>query len=84
MGKETLHAYFATWRDEEWLMIELGRFPNHKKDANFEVLLESFSQYNCERNGIYIEGIEFRAIHDVSLIIPFLDSYVFIITKMIS
>ncbi|GJS97385.1 nucleoside phosphorylase [Tanacetum coccineum] len=66
MGKETLHAYFATWRDEEWMIIELCRFLNHKKDTNFEVLLESFSQYYCERNGIYIEGIEFRAIHDVN------------------
>ncbi|GJR17399.1 serine/threonine-protein kinase, active site protein [Tanacetum coccineum] len=66
MGKETLHAYFATWRDEEWMIIELCRFLNHKKDTNFEVLLESFSQYYCERNGIYIEGIEFRAIPDVN------------------
>ncbi|PWA84995.1 serine/threonine-protein kinase, active site protein [Artemisia annua] len=66
MGKETLHAYFATWRDEDWMMIELGQFLNHKKDTNFEVLLESFSQYYSERNGIYIEGIEFRAIHDVN------------------
>ncbi|PWA49059.1 serine/threonine-protein kinase, active site protein [Artemisia annua] len=65
-GKETLHTYFATWRDKEWMMIELCRFLNHKKDTNFEVQLESFSQYYCERNGVYIEGIEFRAIHDVN------------------
>ncbi|GKC04450.1 kinase-like domain, phloem protein 2-like protein, partial [Tanacetum coccineum] len=66
MGKETFHAYFATWRDEEWMMIELSRFLNHKKDTKFQVLLESFSQYYCERNGIYIEGIEFRPIQDVN------------------
>ncbi|GKA63971.1 kinase-like domain, phloem protein 2-like protein [Tanacetum coccineum] len=66
MGKETLHAYCATWRDEEWMIIEVCRFLNHKKDTNFEVPLESFLQYCCERNGIYIEGIEFRAIHDVN------------------
>ncbi|GKB01511.1 serine/threonine-protein kinase, active site protein [Tanacetum coccineum] len=66
MGKETLHAYFATWRDEDWMMVELCRFRNQKKDTNFEALLESFSRYFCKRNGIYIEGIEFRAIHDVN------------------
>ncbi|KAJ0640047.1 putative non-specific serine/threonine protein kinase [Helianthus annuus] len=42
MGRETLHAYFATCGDE-WMMIELRRFIPHKKDVDFEVLLESLS-----------------------------------------
>ncbi|MFS7990899.1 putative non-specific serine/threonine protein kinase [Helianthus anomalus] len=33
-GSETLHAYFATWRDNDWMMIELWRFLNHKKDSD--------------------------------------------------
>ena len=83
MGKEIFHAYFATWRDEEWMKIELSRFLNHKKDTEFRVLLESFSQYCSERNGIYVEGIEFRPIHDASLIIHFLDSFAFLTKKML-
>ncbi|KAI3737955.1 hypothetical protein L2E82_27973 [Cichorium intybus] len=64
-GNETLHAYFATWRDDGWMMIELCRFLNYKEDTDFEFLLESFSVCYCECRDIYIEGIEFRAIDNV-------------------
>ncbi|KAK9049484.1 hypothetical protein SSX86_031546 [Deinandra increscens subsp. villosa] len=65
MGDETLHAYFATWRKDEWMMIELFRFLNHKESdtTDFEFLLESFC---CEDSAIYVEGIEFRAIDNAS------------------
>ncbi|KAK9050843.1 hypothetical protein SSX86_030186 [Deinandra increscens subsp. villosa] len=65
-GGENLHAYFATWRDDNWMMIELCRFLCDKKDTDFEVELESFSRYNCGRDAIYIEGIEFRVIESVT------------------
>lgn len=71
MGNETLHAYFATWRKDRWMMIELYRFLNHENDSGFEVLLESFSRYYCGSGPIYIEGIEFRAIDNVLLEISF-------------
>ncbi|GKB45005.1 kinase-like domain, phloem protein 2-like protein, partial [Tanacetum coccineum] len=61
-GHESLHAYFATWRDEQWMMIELHRFLNQNEDVVFEFLLESFSSYYCGDGAIYVEGIEFRAI----------------------
>ncbi|KAJ0503639.1 putative phloem protein [Helianthus annuus] len=64
---ETLHSYFATRRDDEWMMIELFRFLNRKKDVSFKFLLESFSRYYCKSYAIYIEGIEFRAIKNASL-----------------
>nr|GEV53426.1 protein kinase-like domain, phloem protein 2-like protein [Tanacetum cinerariifolium] len=38
-GHKSLHAYFATWRDEQWMMIELHRFLNQKEDFVFESLL---------------------------------------------
>ncbi|KAJ9565042.1 hypothetical protein OSB04_001008 [Centaurea solstitialis] len=66
-GSENLHAYFATWRDDEWMTIELCRYTSHVEDTNFEVLLESFSRCYCGRRAVYIEGIEFQAIDDVSL-----------------
>ncbi|KAM0037024.1 putative protein kinase RLK-Pelle-LRR-I-1 family [Helianthus debilis subsp. tardiflorus] len=62
MGNKRLHAYFATWREDDWMMIELCRFSNLKKDTTFEVLLEGFSRCYCDSRAIYIEGIEFRAI----------------------
>ncbi|KAD3337689.1 hypothetical protein E3N88_33209 [Mikania micrantha] len=62
-GEES-HAYFATWRDNDWMMIELCRFLTHKKDTSFEVTLASFSQYYCGKCSIYIEGIEFRVVTD--------------------
>ncbi|XP_076895129.1 uncharacterized protein LOC143547631 [Bidens hawaiensis] len=65
-GGENLHAYFATWRDDEWMMIELCRFVAHKKDTRFEALLESFSRCTL----VYIDGIEFRVIDSVSLKTP--------------
>nr|GEW29978.1 reverse transcriptase domain-containing protein [Tanacetum cinerariifolium] len=55
MGNETLHSYFATSRDE-WMMIELSRFLNHKEEACFEVLLESFSRCYCGTGDIYVEA----------------------------
>nr|XP_043638914.1 uncharacterized protein LOC122610010 isoform X3 [Erigeron canadensis] len=63
-GSETLHAYFATWRDHEWMMIELWRFLNHKEDLGFKFILESFSPYYCGDCPIYVEGLEFRALDD--------------------
>ena len=83
MGNETYHAYFARRRDEDWMMIELYRFLNHKKDTKFKVLLLSFLQDYCPRDGIYVEGIEFRPIHNASLIIPVLVSFAFNITRML-
>ncbi|KAK9058890.1 hypothetical protein SSX86_023734 [Deinandra increscens subsp. villosa] len=65
-GREPLHAYFAKWRDDEWMMIELYRFLNEKEDVVFKFLLESLSPYYCkEHDAIYVEGIEFRAIDNV-------------------
>ncbi|KAI3677316.1 hypothetical protein L1987_86941 [Smallanthus sonchifolius] len=64
-GRENVHAYFATWRDDKWMMIELCRFLSEKKDTNFEVVLESFSRYYCGNYPIYVEGIEFRVIDNV-------------------
>ncbi|KAJ9559395.1 hypothetical protein OSB04_014009 [Centaurea solstitialis] len=65
IGNESLHAYFATSRDDTWMMIELCRFLNDKEDVDFEVLLESFSRYYCGSGAIYVEGIEFQAIDNV-------------------
>ncbi|GJU16069.1 kinase-like domain, phloem protein 2-like protein [Tanacetum coccineum] len=64
-GHESLHAYFATWRDEQWMMIELSRFLNQNQDDVFEFLVESFSSYYCGDAAVYVEGIEFRAIDKV-------------------
>ncbi|KAL4560248.1 hypothetical protein LXL04_032398 [Taraxacum kok-saghyz] len=61
-SKRTSHAYFATRRDKEWMMIELCRFLNNKKDIVFKFLLESFSWYYVGDTFIYVEGLEFRAI----------------------
>ncbi|PWA66487.1 Protein kinase, ATP binding site-containing protein [Artemisia annua] len=63
-GAKTLQAYFATQRDENWMMIELYRFLNQNEDV-FKFLLESFSLYYCGDCAIYVEGIEFRAIDKV-------------------
>ncbi|GKC66777.1 kinase-like domain, phloem protein 2-like protein, partial [Tanacetum coccineum] len=64
-GHESLHAYFATWRDEQWMMIELYRFLNPNQDDVFEFLVESFSSYYCGGAAVYVEGIEFRAFNKV-------------------
>ncbi|PWA82372.1 protein kinase-like domain, Phloem protein 2-like protein [Artemisia annua] len=61
-GTESRHTYFATWRDKEWMMIELDRYSNPKEEVVFEFLLESFSTYQYGDGAIYVEGIEFRAI----------------------
>ncbi|GKA31123.1 kinase-like domain, phloem protein 2-like protein [Tanacetum coccineum] len=64
-GLESLHAYFATWRDKDWMMIELYQFLNRNEGVVFEFLLESFSSYYCGESAVYVEGIEFRAIDKV-------------------
>ncbi|GKE27284.1 kinase-like domain, phloem protein 2-like protein, partial [Tanacetum coccineum] len=63
-GTESLNAYFATWRDKEWMMIELYRFLNQNEDVVIEFILESFSSYYCGDSVIYVEGIEFQAIEN--------------------
>ncbi|GJX69084.1 kinase-like domain, phloem protein 2-like protein, partial [Tanacetum coccineum] len=64
-GHESLNAYFATWTDEQWMMIELYRFLNQNEDVVFEFLVERFSSYYCGDAAVYIDGIEFRAIDKV-------------------
>ncbi|GJR15417.1 kinase-like domain, phloem protein 2-like protein [Tanacetum coccineum] len=64
-GCKSMHAYFATLRDEQWMMIELHRFLSQKEDVIFEFLLESFSSYYCGDAAVYVEGIEFRVIDKV-------------------
>ncbi|XP_076950066.1 F-box protein At2g02240-like [Bidens hawaiensis] len=66
MKGKTLHAYFATHGNEEWMMIELCRFVPNKKDVEFEVLLESLSQYYCGSGAIYVEGVHFLAVNDAT------------------
>ncbi|GKG24906.1 kinase-like domain, phloem protein 2-like protein, partial [Tanacetum coccineum] len=68
---EILHAYFAILRDEDWMMIELFRFLNHKKDSKFKFIIESLSTNYCGDGAVFVEGIEFRAIHNASLDIFF-------------
>ncbi|XP_076881462.1 uncharacterized protein LOC143529584 [Bidens hawaiensis] len=66
-GSRILHAYFATWRNDEWMMIEFYRFSNHMDNGAFEALLLSLSPYYCrEHDAIYVEGIEFRPIDNAS------------------
>ena len=65
-GHKSRQAYFATQRDEHWMMIELHRFSNQNKEVIFEFLVESFSSYYCGDAGVYVEGVEFRAIDKVS------------------
>ncbi|KAJ0736028.1 putative protein kinase RLK-Pelle-LRR-I-1 family [Helianthus annuus] len=65
MWNESLNAFFATWREDGWMMIELFQFLNHKKDTDFEVILEGFSRCYCGSDSIYIEGIQFQAIDNV-------------------
>ncbi|PWA62780.1 protein kinase-like domain, Phloem protein 2-like protein [Artemisia annua] len=64
-GPESLHAYFATWRQKGWMMIQLYQFLNQNEDIVFDFLLESFSSYHCGDGAVYVEGIEFRAIDEV-------------------
>ncbi|GJU10050.1 kinase-like domain, phloem protein 2-like protein [Tanacetum coccineum] len=64
-GHESLNAYFATWRDNDWMMIELYRFLNKNEDVVFEFLLECFSSLHYGDGAVYVEGIEFRAIENV-------------------
>nr|XP_043628024.1 F-box protein At2g02240-like [Erigeron canadensis] len=67
-GKENLNAYFATWREDEWMMIELFRFLNDSESTDFEVQLESFSRCYCGSRAVYIQGIEFQEVNDASLL----------------
>ncbi|XP_071740261.1 F-box protein At2g02240-like [Rutidosis leptorrhynchoides] len=65
MGDETLHSYFATKRDHEWMKIELYRFLNEKDNVEISFLIESLSEHYCGDDAIYVEGIEFRALKKV-------------------
>ncbi|KAL8201795.1 hypothetical protein R6Q57_010942 [Mikania cordata] len=78
MGNETLHAYFATWQEDEWMTIELYRFLNHKEldTTELEFLLESFSRFYCRKRGIYIEGVELRAVDNASFTVLLICSFV--------
>lgn len=68
MGDESLRAYFATWREDGWMMVELFQFLSHQKDTDFEVLLEGFSRCYCGRHSVYIGGIQFQAIDNASFL----------------
>lgn len=71
MGTQYLHSYFAARRDDAWMMNELYQFPNLQEEADFDVVLEGFSESSFKNQAIYVEGVEFRAISNASLKIPF-------------
>ncbi|KAM0005566.1 putative protein kinase RLK-Pelle-CrRLK1L-1 family [Helianthus debilis subsp. tardiflorus] len=60
MGNETLNAYFATWREDEWMTIELYRFMNYKESdtTDFEFLIKSFSRCYCGNRAIFVKPEE--------------------------
>ncbi|KAD5802990.1 hypothetical protein E3N88_14350 [Mikania micrantha] len=61
MGSKTLHAYFAKWRDDQWMIIELYRFLNENKEDGvvFKFLLHSLSPYyRKEHDGGHDETAE--------------------------
>lgn len=61
-----LNSYIAERRDGEWMMIELCRFRSHSQIIDFEVQLKSFCGHPCGNGPIFIDGIEFRPINNVS------------------
>ncbi|KAL8246501.1 hypothetical protein R6Q59_007717 [Mikania micrantha] len=68
MDGQTLHSYFATWSNDDWMTIELHRFFNYTESdtSDFEFLIKSFSRCYCGNLTIYIEGLEFRPIENAS------------------
>lgn len=66
MGTQRLHSYFATRRDDGWMMNELYQFPNLQEEADFDVVLEGFSESTFKNQAIYVEGVEFRAISNMT------------------
>ncbi|GJY09685.1 serine/threonine-protein kinase, active site protein [Tanacetum coccineum] len=65
IGNQNMTSYLASWRDDDWMMIQLYEFFNKKEETEFEVLLESFSRCYCGNRTIYVEGIEFQATEKV-------------------
>ena len=61
-----LNSYIAERRDGEWMMIELCRFRSHSQINDFEFQLKSFCGHPCGSGPIFIDGIEFRPINNVS------------------
>ncbi|GKD29347.1 kinase-like domain, phloem protein 2-like protein, partial [Tanacetum coccineum] len=64
-GSETLHAYFATWRDVNWMTVELCQFTNDKEVTTLTFLLESFSTYYCGDEAIYVKHEEIEQKNDI-------------------
>ena len=65
-SSEKLNSYIAERRDGEWMMIELCRFRSHSQIIDFEVQLKSFCGHPCGSGPIFLDGIEFRPIDNVS------------------
>nr|GEW58114.1 ribonuclease H-like domain, reverse transcriptase, RNA-dependent DNA polymerase [Tanacetum cinerariifolium] len=62
----TLNSCIAERRDGEWMIIELCRFRSHNQIIDFEVQLKSFCRHPCGNGPIFLDGIEFRPIDNVS------------------
>ncbi|PWA24620.1 protein kinase-like domain, Phloem protein 2-like protein [Artemisia annua] len=70
-GGENFHAYFATWRDDGWMIIELCPFFYNKEDTDFEVISDEVGKVeevqandNVMKQGD-IENIEVQSIDNV-------------------
>ena len=66
IASEDLNSYVAVRRDDGWMMIELCRFRNHNQITEFKVQLERFWGHPCGSGPIFVDGIEFRPIDNVS------------------
>ncbi|PWA74585.1 Phloem protein 2-like protein [Artemisia annua] len=64
-----LNSYIAEWRDGEWMIVELCRFRSDNQIIDFKVQLESFCRHPCGNGPIFVDGIEFRPIDNVTFVI---------------
>ncbi|GJV40818.1 phloem protein 2-like protein [Tanacetum coccineum] len=61
-----LSSRIAERRDGEWMIIELCRFRSHNQTIDFEAQLKSFCGHPCVSGPIFVDGIEFRPINNIS------------------
>ncbi|GJY43404.1 kinase-like domain, phloem protein 2-like protein [Tanacetum coccineum] len=66
IGNKYFHSHYTEDTADGWSMIPLYQFPNPKDGVDIDIIVEGFLGSHFKKQAIYLEGVEFRAISNMT------------------
>nr|GEX62149.1 protein kinase-like domain, phloem protein 2-like protein [Tanacetum cinerariifolium] len=66
IGNKYSRSHYTKDTADGWSMIRLYQFPNLKDGADIDIFVKGFSESHRKNEAIFLEGVEFRAINNMT------------------